>query len=191
MSGQTTVLCSDKLGEVCVLDDYSKEDMLKSQSDRETEQVNQKIAQDKQDFAENCLLIKSIVADLQKSATEIVRQHKEQIVGLAVKIAEKIIAANVKEGNYNLASIITETLNYAPQGQDIVVLLNNEDLQRVSDLQQKGDLWEFPGVQFKAEACLKKAECKVETPKGTVNYIIKEHLERINKALSIEVNSEK
>jgi flagellar biosynthesis/type III secretory pathway protein FliH len=191
MSGQTTVLCSDKLGEVCVLDDYSKEDILKSQSDRETEQVNQKIAQDKQDFAENCRLIKSIVADMQKSATETVRQNKEQIVSLAVKIAEKIIAANVKEGNYNLASIITETLNYAPQGQDIIVLLNNEDLQRVSSLQQQGDLWEFPGVQFKADASLKKAECRVETPKGTVNYIIKEHLERINKALSIEVNSEK
>jgi flagellar biosynthesis/type III secretory pathway protein FliH len=180
MSGQTTVLCSDKLGEVYVLDDYSKEDMLK---DREAEKINQKIVQDKQDLAENCLLAKSIVAGLQKSATEIIRQHKEQIVGLAVKIAEKIIAANVKEGNYNLAAIITESLNYAPQGQDITVLLNNEDLQRVSTLQKQGDLWEFPGVQFKADPHLQKAECKVETPKGTVNYIIKEHLERINKAL--------
>lgn len=183
MSGQTTVLCSDKVDAVCVLDDYSKEDMLKSQSDREVELLKQKIEQDKQQAAENCQLIKSVAEGLQKSATEIVRQHKEQIVGLAVKIAEKIIAANVKEGNYNLASIITETLNYAPQGQDIVVLLNNEDLQRVSTLQQQGDLWEFPGVQFKADPSLQKAECRVETPKGAVNSIIKEHLERINKAL--------
>ncbi|MHB0946579.1 MAG: FliH/SctL family protein [Sedimentisphaerales bacterium] len=191
MSGQTTVLCSDKVDEVCVLDDYSREDMLKSQSDREAERISRKIERDKQDIAENSRLIKSIVEGMQKSASEIVRQNKEQVVELAVKIAEKIIAANVKEGNYNLASIITETLNYSPQGNDIVVLLNNEDLQRVSALQQQGDLWEFPGVQFKADPCLKKAECKVETPKGTVNYIIKEHLERINKALSAEVNSEK
>ena len=190
MSGQTTVLYSDKLDEVCVLDDYSKEDMLKSQSDREAERINQKIEQDKRDTAENSLLIKSIVSDMQKFSTEIIKQNKEQIVGLAVKIAEKIIATNVKDGNYNLAAIITETLNYAPQGQDIVVLLNNEDLQRVSTLQKQGDLWEFPGVQFKADPCLKKAECRVETPKGTVNYIIKEHLERINKALSAEVKSE-
>jgi flagellar biosynthesis/type III secretory pathway protein FliH len=191
MSGQTTVLCSDKLDEVCVLDSYSKDDALKSQSDREAEQINQKDKQDKQDTAENSRLIKSIAVNMQKFATETVRQNKEQIVALAVKIAEKIIAANVKEGNYNLAAIITETLNYAPQGQEIVVLLNNEDLQRVSVLQQQGDLWEFPGVQFKADVCLKKAECRVETPKGAVSYVIKEHLERIDKALSIEVNSEK
>jgi flagellar biosynthesis/type III secretory pathway protein FliH len=180
MGSQTTVLCSDKFDEVCVLDNYSKEESLKN---REAEQVKQKAQQDKLDIEENCRLSKSIASGLQKSATEIVRQYKEQVVGLAVKIAEKIIAANVKEENYNLASIITETLNYAPQGQEIVVLLNSEDLQRISALQQQGDLWEFPGVQFKADPHLQRAECKVETPKGTVNYIIKEHLERINKAL--------
>ena len=104
-------------------------------------------------------------------------------MNLAVKIAEKIIAVNVKQDNYNLAGIITEALNCVPQAQEITVFLNNGDLQQVNKLQKQGDLWEFPSVVFKADAALKKAECRVETPKGTVNYITEEHLEKINKVL--------
>jgi flagellar biosynthesis/type III secretory pathway protein FliH len=182
MGGQATILCDVPVNEVSVLNDYLQADSLKSQPDR-NEQLNQDIILKKQQFSTDCELLGSVISALQKFTAETIKQYKEQILNLAVKIAEKIIAVNVKQDNYNLAGIITEALNCAPQTQGITVFLNNGDLQRVNQLQKQGDLWEFPSVEFKADAALKKAECRVETPKGTVNYILKEHLEKIDKIL--------
>jgi flagellar biosynthesis/type III secretory pathway protein FliH len=182
MGGQTTILCDVMVNEVSVLDDYLQADSLESQPGRNG-QPNQDIMLKKQQASKDCELINLVISALQKFTAETIKQYKEQILNLAVKIAEKIIAVNVKQDNYNLAGIITEALNCVPQAQEITVFLNNGDLQRVNQLQKQGDLWEFPSVVFKADPALKKAECRVETPKGTVNYIIKEHLEKINKVL--------
>ncbi|MDD5135335.1 MAG: FliH/SctL family protein [Phycisphaerae bacterium] len=182
MGGQATILCNVAVNEVSVLEGYSYADTPKSQPNQ-TEQLDQDVIQEKQQITQDCELAASIVSALQKFSSETIQQYKDQVLNLAVKIAEKIIAVNIKQENYNLAGIITETLNCAPQAKEITVFLDNDDLQRVNQLQKQGDLWEFPSVVFKADPALNKAECRVETPKGTVNYIIEEHLEKINKAL--------
>jgi flagellar biosynthesis/type III secretory pathway protein FliH len=179
MPQQATIIFGSKVENISVIDEYDQPDQQAIQA----EQINNDILIKQMKLTEDCMLFNSMVSQFQKFAAGAVIAHKEQIAALAVKIAEKIIGINIKEGNYNLTSIITETLNAAPQAQEISVYLNGEDLQRITQLRQQDGSLEFPGVQFKPDASLKKCECRVETAKGTVNYLISEHLERIEKAL--------
>ena len=66
-------------------------------------------------------------------------EHRQAIAKLAVEIARKILAQKVKDGDYQIESIIQEALNNSPTRQDVVVRLNPQDLARCQQMQQQGE----------------------------------------------------
>jgi flagellar biosynthesis/type III secretory pathway protein FliH len=64
-----------------------------------------------------------------------------------------------------------------------VVHLNPEDLSQCQKAQQDEPDGALTGVKFVSDPNIGRAECLLESPKGIIESLINEHLERISKAL--------
>jgi flagellar biosynthesis/type III secretory pathway protein FliH len=109
-------------------------------------------------------------------------EHRQAIAKLSIEIARKILSQKVKDGDYQIESIVQEALNNAPARQNIVVRLNPQDLAKCRQMQQGDNA--LASVKLIADPGIGPAECVVETPKGKVESLIDGHLEQVARALS-------
>ena len=127
--------------------------------------------------------LQGLAVKLNELYDKLLVEHKEEIARLSVEIARKILMQKVQEGDYEIESIVKEALKNAPTHQDLMVHLNPEDLVQCKKLQHADADGTLSGIKFVADSNIGRAECRVESPKGTVESLINEHLERIGKAL--------
>lgn len=137
----------------------------------------------KQQYAEAIQTLETAAAKLQIVYEKMIVEHRQAIAKLAVEIARKILAQKVKEGDYQIESIIQEALNNCPTRQDIVIRLNPQDLIRCRQIQEQPNST-ISGVKLVADPGIGPAQCIIETPKGKVESLIEEHLEQVNRALN-------
>jgi len=131
------------------------------------------------------LTMQALEATSKKMCTvyeKMIVEHRQAIAKLAVEIARKILAQKVKDGDYQIETIIQEALNSAPTHQDVVVRLNPADLARCQQTPQTSGL--LTSVKLVADPKIGAAECVIETPKGKVESLIDDHLEHVARALS-------
>ena len=110
-------------------------------------------------------------------------EQKEEITKLSMEIARKVLMQKVEDGDYKIESIIKEALNNAPTHQDVVVHLNPEDLADCQKVLGENPDSDLSNVKFVSDSKIGRAECLLESPKGIVESLINEHLDRISKAL--------
>ncbi|NIP28578.1 MAG: hypothetical protein GWN67_27975 [Phycisphaerae bacterium] len=134
-------------------------------------------------FSQTCRTLKALTDKLNQFYDTLFTGHKEEIARLSVEIARKILAQKVQNGDYEIESIIKEALANAPTRQDVVVHLNPEDLILCQKAQQDEQNDALAGIKLVPDPNIGRAECLIETPKGMVESLIDEHLERIGKAL--------
>ncbi len=134
-------------------------------------------------FSQAYQAINSVVTKLNEFYDKLFVEHKEEIAKLSVEIARKILMQKVEDGAYEIESIVKEALDNAPTRQDIVVHLNPEDLSQCQKAQQDEPDGALTGVKFVSDPKIGRAECLLESPKGIIESLINEHLERIGKAL--------
>jgi flagellar biosynthesis/type III secretory pathway protein FliH len=127
--------------------------------------------------------INGAVIKLNQLYDKIFVEQKEEIARLSVEIARKVLMQKVEDGDYKIESIIKEALINAPTRQDIVVHLNPEDLKECEQELKENPDDALTGVKFISDSNIGRAECLLESPKGIVESLINEHLERISKAL--------
>lgn len=127
--------------------------------------------------------IEAAAKKLQFVYERMIVEHRQAIAKLSIEIARKILSQKVKDGDYQIESIVQEVLNNAPARQNIVVRLNPQDLAKCQQL-QKGDNNMLASVKLVADPGIGPAECVVETPKGKVESLIDGHLEQVARALS-------
>ncbi|MBW7990838.1 MAG: hypothetical protein FVQ84_12595 [Planctomycetes bacterium] len=137
----------------------------------------------KNTFSQACQAINGVVTKLNEFYDKVFTEQKEEIVKLSVEIARKILMQKVEDGDYEIQSIIKEALNNAPTRQDIVVHLNPEDLAECQKALQHEPDGTLTDVKFVSDSNIGRAECLLESPKGIVESLINEHLDRISKAL--------
>lgn len=119
---------------------------------------------------------------LNRYYSEIIGGHKEEIVKLSVEIAGRIIARKIKEGDYDISAIIQNAIESLPGGEGVAVHLNPDDFEHYQNAEKEiGAL--LTGLKLISDPKVGRAECVVETPKGRIQSIISENLERIEKAL--------
>ena len=129
-----------------------------------------------------CQTLQSAIDQLNAFYEELFTGHNEAIARLSVEIARKVLMRNITDGDYEIEAIVKETLKNAPAVEDIVIRLNPQDLTDYRTIQPSGD--NLPtGVELLADPDIGRAECILESPKGIVQSLIDEHLERIGKAL--------
>jgi len=134
-------------------------------------------------FSQTCQTLKALTDKLNQFYDKLFAGHKEEIAKLSVEIARKILAQQVQNGDYEIESIVKEALKNAPTRQDVVVHLNPEDHILCQKAQQDEPNGALAGIKFISDPNIGRAECLLETPKGIVESLINEHLERIGKAL--------
>ncbi len=136
----------------------------------------------KQQCAQVLQTLEVIAEQIQLVYEKAIVEHRQGIAKLAVAIARKILVQKVKDGDYQIETIIQEALNNAPTRQDITVRLNPQDLTKFQQIQQDNET--HAGVKFVADPGIGQAQCVVETPKGKIESLIEEHLEQVGRALS-------
>ena len=136
----------------------------------------------KESPAQVCQALQDAVNKVNEFQENLFKEHKEQIAKLSVEIARKILVQKVQEKDYAIEPIIEEALKSAPTRQDVVVHLNPEDLVECQKVQQDASST-LADVKLISDPNIGRAECLLETPKGIIESLIDERLERIGKAL--------
>ncbi len=134
-------------------------------------------------FSQAYQALNDVVTKLNECYDKVFVEHKEEIAKLSVEIARKILMQKVENGDYEIESIVKETLKNTPSRQDVVVHLNPEDLAQCQKAQQDKPGDTFAGIRFVSDPKIGRAECLLESPKGIIESLINEHLERVGKAL--------
>jgi flagellar biosynthesis/type III secretory pathway protein FliH len=134
-------------------------------------------------FPQACQAINGVITKLNQFYEKMFTEQKEEIAKLSVEIARKILMQKVEDGDYEIQSIVKEALSKAPTRQDIVVHLNPEDLAECQKALQNEPDGTLTDVKLVSDSNIGRAECLLESPKGTVESLINEHLDRIGKAL--------
>lgn len=127
--------------------------------------------------------INTLAARLNDLHQQTVVRHRSDIARLAVEIARKILKQNIDNGQYNIQTIIEETLKRVPTRQKLVVRLNPEDLGTCERFQRENPDSQFAELDFVPDWAVARADCLVETPKGIVKSFVEDHLTRIGEAL--------
>ncbi|MHC4555813.1 MAG: FliH/SctL family protein [Planctomycetota bacterium] len=135
-------------------------------------------------FSQVCQALNAVVIKLNQFYDKVFAEHREEITRLSVEIARKILMQKVEKGDYEIESIVKEALKNAPSRQDVVVHLNPEDLAQCQKAQQDEPSGTFVGIKFASDPNIGRAECLLESPKGIIESLIDQHLERIGQALN-------
>jgi len=134
-------------------------------------------------FSDTCQTLQCLVAKLNQFYDEIFTGHKNEIAKLSVEITRKILMQKIQDGDYEIESIVKETLKNAPAHQDLIVHLNPEDMAACQKAQADKGGENLVGIKLVADPNIGRAECVLESSKGIIKSLIDEHLEQIEKAL--------
>ena len=185
MTRTLTVNLEKPIASAKFLDD-SAEAIGSFTQDNPQETTRQILTQDsgaKNEFSQACQAINGVVTKLNQFYDKIFAEQKEEIARLSVEIARKVLMQKVEDGDYKIESIIKEAINNAPTRQDIVIHLNPEDLTECQKALKEEPDGALNDIKFVSDSNIGRAECLLESPKGIVESLINEHLERISKAL--------
>jgi flagellar assembly protein FliH len=141
----------------------------------------------KQRYEQAMQVLEAAAEKLHRVYEKMIVEHRQGIAKLAVDIARKILAQKVKDGDYQIESIIQEALNNSPTRQNVVVRLNPQDIAQCQQMQQGDGV--FASVKLVADPDIGPAQCVIDTPKGKVEALIEEHLEQVSRALTKAVQA--
>lgn len=134
-------------------------------------------------LSQACQTLKALIEKLNQFYDKLFAEHKEEIAKLSVEIARKVLARQVQNGDYEIESVVREAFKNAPTRKDMVLHLNPEDHILLQKAQQDDSNSDLAGIKFISDPNIGRAECLLETPKGIIESLIDENLERISNAL--------
>ena len=134
-------------------------------------------------FSQARAALNGVVAKLNQFCDRLFAEHREEIAKLSVEIARKILLQKVQNGDYEIESIVKEALKNAPTRQDVVAHLNPEDHILCQKAQQDDARGALAGIKLISDPNIGRAECLLETPKGIIESLIDEQLQRVGEAL--------
>jgi len=112
------------------------------------------------------------------------RDAERQLLSLSMEIARKVLMQEIKSGRHEVDPIVREALNRLPARVDAVVHLHPDDLARCELASQGEEASGADDVKFVADAGVRRGECLVRTPHGTVESSIEGHIGEIAQALA-------
>ena len=122
-------------------------------------------------------------ASLQQLKQEVIAQSEQQLVELALQIAQKALMQEIEQGRYSIEPIVTEALRGVSTRHGVVVRLHPDDWAKCRAAQQDGEGGDEGGVRFVADASIARAACLVEMAEGIVESSVESNLADIADAL--------
>ena len=191
MSGQFTINLSKPISTITILDskpaptgsEFGHENFANPDNTENLENTSLQISELQKELTDTCKILNDITTKLTNFYTTLLKEHKDQIARLSVEIARKILIQKVNDGDYEIETIIKEIIQNAPSCQDIVIHLHPKDLQRYENTVKNNPDCILQGIEFVPDPNIGLAECKLKSPKGDIEFIIDEHLDKISEAL--------
>jgi len=112
------------------------------------------------------------------------REAEQQLLGLSMEIARKVLMQEIQAGRHEVDPIVREALSRLPTRMDAVVHLHPDDLARCELASKDEESPDAEDVSFVADSGVCRGECLVQTSHGTVESSIEGHIEEISKALT-------
>jgi flagellar biosynthesis/type III secretory pathway protein FliH len=138
---------------------------------------------DQSGLSQVCQALKALNEKLNQFYDKLFAEHREEIAKLSVEIARKVLARQVQDGDYKIESVVREALKNAPTRKDLVAHLNPQDHILLQKLLQDISNSDLADIKVISDPNIGRAECLLESPKGIIESLIDEHLERIGNAL--------
>ena len=163
--------------------------VLSDGTDSQKRSAGQNLSQEQQhrciddSLVQACAALKKTAAALQQLQQSLIEQHREDVVKLAVEIARRILAFSVEKGQYSIERIVAEALKNCTTTANVTVRLHPDDLKACRHALEK-QMADVEGIRFVGDKRLGRAECVVETDRGTIEASINRQLERVEEALS-------
>ncbi len=124
----------------------------------------------------------------EEERAERIRQSEQEILKLAVEIAEKIIAGKIKESPAAWMGKVKAMVEKVAGAKELILRVAPEDkgflLQRLEEV--KTLLTESPPIKVVGDASLKKGDLVIQSDLGQLDGRIKEQLQKIAGALQEE-----
>ncbi|MFW6133303.1 MAG: FliH/SctL family protein [Planctomycetota bacterium] len=124
-------------------------------------------------------------SELSALRRQVLDEAEQQLLDLAVDIASKVLAQEIRAERYEIEPIVREALSRVSGGDEVVVRLNPSDHRRCG--LEEADLGE--GVRLVADASVQPAECRVETGGGVVASTVEGQLDEMREALKAPESS--
>ncbi|MFP3936907.1 MAG: FliH/SctL family protein [Phycisphaerae bacterium] len=144
-------------------------------------QMNKQLQQDRTALASAHKALQEAARELSEIQQKVIAEAEQQLVELAVDIAGKILAQEIKSGGYEIDPIVKEALCEAPTREGVVVRLNPDDLSRCESAAGTGDC--DGQVRFVSDPGVPAAGCVVETEEGMVESDPQQRLKDVGEAL--------
>lgn len=138
---------------------------------------------DQPGLSQVCRALKALIEKLNQFCDKLFVEHREEIAKLSVEIARKVLARQVQDGDYEIESVVREALKNTPTRKDLSAHLNPDDLLLLQKALQESSCTDLADIKFISDPNIGRAECMLESPKGIIESLIDEHLERIGNAL--------
>lgn len=191
MSGQFSINLSKPISTIAILDsqsapadsEFEHEEPANSDNPDNPGNTSLQSSELPTELTQTCKILNDITTNLKNFYNTLLKEHKDQIARLSVEIARKILIQKVNDGDYKIETIIKEIIQNAPSRQDIVIHLHPKDLQRYENTLKKNPDCILQGIELVPDPNIGLAECKLKSPKGDIEFIIDEHLEKISEAL--------
>lgn len=120
-----------------------------------------------------------------ESRTALVAEAERDLVALAVRIAEKLVKAELAAGRPVAAANLRRALELAVRRRDVRVRLNPADLAAVETYlpELRRRLADLGEVALEADAAVARGGAVVVTPEGTVDADLRTQIEEIERGL--------
>ena len=127
--------------------------------------------------------LKKALAELDRLRADVMAQAEQDLVGLSLEIARKVLAQEIQAERYQIDPIVREALSQAPSGQEAIVRLNPADLARLEQAKGDDEQDNAGNIRFLADPAVPRASARVETAEGTVESDVESKLDDIGEVL--------
>jgi type III secretion protein L len=126
-----------------------------------------------------------VIAKAKLEWGEVVKKAEPDIVQLAIKVAERIIGAELQSTESTIVHIVARAIDQLRQNKELVLRLNPADAEYLR--REKRQLLETVGrlkdIGFKDDPRVKRGGCIIETENGSVDAQLATQLELLEEAL--------
>ncbi|MFP4054368.1 MAG: FliH/SctL family protein [Phycisphaerae bacterium] len=152
--------------------------------DQARQQASAELQQTRDELVSTLAAVRQAVEEAQELREQILHEAEEQLVDLAVEISRKVLMQEIRAGRYEIEPIVTEALKRVPPRRSVVVHLHPDDWAQC-DMVPDEDGEDSGGgrLRFAADPGVRRGECVLETPEGTIDSSIETHLDDIRDAL--------
>ncbi|MET0752996.1 MAG: FliH/SctL family protein, partial [Pyrinomonadaceae bacterium] len=128
-------------------------------------------------------MVENILAIKEERARNLANVEQE-ILRLAVKIAEKIIGEEVKHDEATRGEIVLNALRHARQQEMLTVRVSAADVSLLENMREKIDSFgRAKFIDFVADQAVKSGGCIIESASGTIDARLETQLRILEKSL--------